>query len=463
MKNGLLLLFVTLLLTFNKSLAQSVPSTLWSANAVTTWYDNLSTEFTLSTAEELAGLSVLVAGGNDFEGKTIIVGANIDLAAHLWSPIGPDWNIPFSGTFDGNGFDINNLFIVLVSGDYVGLFGKCYGATLMNVQLKTVYLRARDTAGSLAGSFGTNSSMENCNAEGVDIVATHFNIGGLVGELIDDSHMLRCSSKGSVTGSNQVGGLLGTPYNLTSVSECYSEGTVSANYLAGGLIGFSTFTFTANRENTVRNCYSRANVTVVDGRAGGFCGGTDANLILEYCYSTGTATGAEFEGGFIGAVGSINTSACFWDMETSGHADAIGGWTASPQSYDITGKTTVSMKTPAMVDLLNGSQVSPPWTIDPVINDGYPILSSAQVSVQTISNTVNSVKVYPTVFDEYLNIESTENLVGYSLVDLSGKIIQRGVLNGNDSKLDTDSVDSGTYILLITTDKGTKSQKIIKH
>jgi len=457
-----LLLTFSLLLTVGIAVAQTPPTTLWANNASTQWYDGQNTLFTLSTAEDLAGLSVLVAGGNAFTDKTILIGSNIDLAAHLWTPIGVDLNAPFSGTMDGNGFAISNLFIVMPGEGFIGLFGRCTSATLSNIILQEVYIRTNDTAGSLAGSFATNSTMDNCHANGVDMVATQYNIGGLVGELVDDSHMLRCSSHGDVTGVNQVGGLLGTPFNLTSVIECYSTGTVDAQYLAGGLIGFSTFAFQPNRENTINNCYSRAAVTVVNGRAGGLVGGTDAQLIILNSYSTGTATGAEFAGGLVGAVGSVSTTNNYWDVETSAHTDAVGGFTNAPQAVDITGRTTAEMKTEATVTLLNQNQPAMPWTIIPTLNDGYPVLASQVVAVPELHGAAATISVYPTLFTDNITVTSTEKLTSYSLLDVSGRTIQNGTLNGANATITTPQLPAGTYVLLINTRAGSVSKKVVK-
>ena len=43
------------------------------------WYASSETSFTISTAEELAQLAMLVNNGNDFAGKTVTLGDNIDL------------------------------------------------------------------------------------------------------------------------------------------------------------------------------------------------------------------------------------------------------------------------------------------------------------------------------------------------------------------------------------------------
>ena len=462
MKKSLLILTVSLLFVTAKSFAQTPPTTFWADEATTAWYSESQNEFTLSTAEELAGLAALVDGGNDFANKTVLIDADIDLGEHLWLPIGSGYETPFSGTVDGNGFTISNLFINNPDGDWIGLFGQCVNSTLSNINIDQVYIRAKDTVGAIAGNFSTNSNMTNCHATGVDIVASKFNIGGLVGGLITNSTMHRCSSEGSVTGTNQVGGLVGSPWDLTEISECYSAGTVTGQYLAGGLIGFSTMAFGPNRENVIINCFSRADVSVVDGRAGGLVGGTDVLLEVYNSYSTGTATGNELAGGFIGAVGNVTVEHAYWDTETSEHEDAIGGYMGAPLELDITGKTTAEMKTAEMVNLLGQGQNESPWTINPDINDGYPSFIGMTVSVSNIQLSNVEVSVYPNLVDTYIQIEAIANLKSYSIYDVSGKIIAQGTLMGNASQIDAENLSSGAYILLINTDQGSASQKFMK-
>ena len=55
----------------------------WSGETDTTWYKDTTTEFVLTTAEQLAGLAKLVDEGNTFEGKTIKLDNDIDLNSKL--------------------------------------------------------------------------------------------------------------------------------------------------------------------------------------------------------------------------------------------------------------------------------------------------------------------------------------------------------------------------------------------
>nr|WP_299206565.1 GLUG motif-containing protein [uncultured Brumimicrobium sp.] len=101
-------------------------------------------------------------------------------------------------------------------------------------------------------------------------------------------------------------------------------------------------------------------MTVVNGHVGGFVGHATALINIANSYSTGMATGPEFDGGFIGAGGNFGTLNYYWDTETSEHTDAVGGWQGKTGTPDITAKTTSEMKTNAMVDLLNDGNANGP-------------------------------------------------------------------------------------------------------
>ena len=67
----------------------------WSSCADRSWYTGKQKSYTLTTAEQLAGLAALVNGGTDFSGMTVRLGADISLerdsasgAQRLWTPIG---------------------------------------------------------------------------------------------------------------------------------------------------------------------------------------------------------------------------------------------------------------------------------------------------------------------------------------------------------------------------------------
>ena len=141
----------------------------WDGTADTSWYNETDTEFVITTAEQLAGLAVLVDGGNSFEGKIIKLDSDIDLYVEgdeepiSFEPIGSyEYDTAFSGTFDGQGYTISNMYQngwALENGIYdgddlgLGLFGKVSNATIRNLKIDKANQPSEfNLIGSVAGA-----------------------------------------------------------------------------------------------------------------------------------------------------------------------------------------------------------------------------------------------------------------------------------------------------------------------
>lgn len=94
-------------------------------------------DVTISTVDEFEAFRDNVNGGNTYEGKYILLAADIDLKGSeekQWTPIGNRTN-QFKGTFDGDGHKITGLYINN-SSDYMGLFGYVgEGSTVKNLSV----------------------------------------------------------------------------------------------------------------------------------------------------------------------------------------------------------------------------------------------------------------------------------------------------------------------------------------
>lgn len=100
---------------------------------------SLSTVVVVSTPEELRAVAERVNAGDDMEGITVDLVADLDLSnIQPWTPIGSDVDTPFSGNFHGNGYSIKGLKTTTSSGEELhpgGLFGFLVGAEIRDVLL----------------------------------------------------------------------------------------------------------------------------------------------------------------------------------------------------------------------------------------------------------------------------------------------------------------------------------------
>ena len=302
-----------------------------------------------------------------------------------WQPIGTK-DDEFTGSLDGQGYEIRDLFIDRPDEDDVGLFsGLGQAGVIKNIGLTNATVIGQDRVGGLAGhnyvgnvskSYSTGSVIgdhmvgglvgENVDGSlshsysGSDVSAIGGGVGGLAGEnyggTVSDSY-----STGSVNGSDVVGGLLGLHYDST-VSNSYSIGSVKGTYIVGGLVG-------ANG-GVLSNSYATSNVTG-DADIGGLVG-HNFNGNVGNSYSTGNVTGVTYVGGLIGEnEGECIISNSYWNIETSGQVTSAGGM----------GKNTTEMKDIATFSLtgwniiavaLNETNPAYIWNI--VNNVTYPFL-----------------------------------------------------------------------------------------
>ena len=237
--------------SFDSSYDKGAP---WMGGVDTAWYfeNPEATEFVIDTAEELAGLAALVNGTAtapvatfaadgeaetvhvDFAGKTVKLGADIDLYDIPWTPIGrigqtsTDFTFAFKGTFDGQDHTISNLDVNMHG--WAGVFGIAYKAQINNVNIENVSIRANRMAGALVGQL--YGSIDNCHVENADImvtpnaVGTSFDngdkVGGIVGWIGDNGNnrtLTNCSATNVELGAyRDVGGIAGYVASSTTIS-----------------------------------------------------------------------------------------------------------------------------------------------------------------------------------------------------------------------------------------------------
>ncbi|MDH4269188.1 MAG: hypothetical protein OEV52_02640 [Dehalococcoidia bacterium] len=236
---------------------------------IRTWYDldairdNLDGNHTL-----MNDLDSGTAGYEELASPTANAGKG-------WQPIGystveVSWGCSkyvadygLTGTFDGQGHEIRDLFInpdEFAAGLFTYLID---GGIIKNVGVVNITVVGYNVVGSLVGS----------------------NHGGTVSN---------CYSNGNVTGRAAIGGLVGR--NIGTISNSYCTGRVTGSFNVGGLVGQQ------HPGCSISNCYSSCTV-ILNLDPEGPVGGT---------------------GGLVGSNGGT-VSSSFWDTETSGQSTSGGG------------------------------------------------------------------------------------------------------------------------------------------
>lgn len=92
---------------------------------------NGTTYYLVSNEAQLRAIATGVYGMD----KNYMQQADIALSAEEWTPIGT-WENPFTGTYNGNGFEITGLTMTDPDAKLVGLFGVAKGAELYNITMR---------------------------------------------------------------------------------------------------------------------------------------------------------------------------------------------------------------------------------------------------------------------------------------------------------------------------------------
>lgn len=305
------LIFTMLPVTFSTAYADEPE--IWDGTTDTSWYNPSESEFTLTTAAQLAGLAELVNGGNTFIDKTIKLGADITLndttswenwddstvGLNTWTPVGSFNNgsgTAFKGEFDGRGHTISGIYISTTN-DEKGLFGFCTGGTIENLSVTQSYIKGGYFVGAIAGS-AQNEIISDCHFTGK--MTGIYEVGGIVGSgegiMVSD-----CSTDGLISATDKVGGITGKANSgifidvevTSNITGCHSTADVSGNESVGGIVGF------LYGDGTVTACYSTGNVTASLQYAGGIAGAIGGSTISN-CYATGYITGLNTIGGIVG-------------------------------------------------------------------------------------------------------------------------------------------------------------------
>ena len=218
--------------------------------------------YQISTADQLKLFRDIVNGSNgqtQNRGAYAVLTADIDLNNEPWTPIGPDRDSAYTGTFDGQGHTVKNLSVTVnVQPGRAGLFGCVKDGTIRKLTVAgSVSCTANQGwCGGIAG-YAMDETIENCaslctvSCTGIDA-----RVGGIVGLVDYNSSALiirDCYNIGKITGrsdngSGDAGGICGF-YMGGKISNCYNVGEITGS----GYV--SKIAVSAFNDSRPTNCY----------------------------------------------------------------------------------------------------------------------------------------------------------------------------------------------------------------
>ena len=266
--------------------------------------------YEISTAAELAWFRDYVNGGKlsvcakltaDIDLKDFCHAADASKEEQSWEPIG-NGSKRYSGTFDGNGHTISNLYIKVQRGG-VGFFGYMEYGTIKNIVFDNAqventgnnynYPHTGIVVGAAFGTLQNLKTLKNCSVK-----SSVRALGGIAGAITQSCSNLE--NNATVSGIYEVGGIAGS-FSQYTLSSCVNNGMVTENSSGecGGIVGFLS-------SGTIEDCANYGNVTGTN-EIGGIVGCAQDNSTIKSTLSSGDITSQASRAGIIvGYARSIN-------------------------------------------------------------------------------------------------------------------------------------------------------------
>jgi len=268
---------------------------------VTSWYEGVegseTNPYVIDTAIELYDFAKRVNAGNDFAGKYIVLGADIEVnkgdastwgtnpPTISWTPMGSNAK-PFKGHFGTNGEirEIKGLYTNQTGTDFVGFFGAVTDGSIKNIKVTNSYFSGNRWVGGVAG-YIVRTTVDTAYSD-AQVVGAGTITGGIVGNMCSGT-VNNCWFAGTAKGTGDTqytGGIVGkiSDVNGNTISNCLTTGTVisgkkTGNAYAGGILGGTT-----KRATTITNCLSAAQSVSANGTSaclGSVVGGVDQTTL----------------------------------------------------------------------------------------------------------------------------------------------------------------------------------------
>lgn len=345
----------------------------------------------ISTADEL---SALMRDSDKWSGNYKLA-ADIKMQGHIQKPMG-NYEVPFSGTFDGDGHYVE---ISIHSEGTAGLFGAVSG-TVKNV---TVCGEVENTFWSM-------------NAE-TKIAGKYPGTGAVAGVALSGATIENCVGKAQVEGPGNTGGVIGVVYNFgyepINIIGCKNEGTVYATAgNCGGVIGRIYISSAAFPAVTVKDCvnYTVQKLEINNrNRLGGIAGYVRSEagvVVIENCTNYGDITARNtndeaasndypYAGGIVGRVEAVSDySSAVRIIKCSNTARITSGKYAGGIVTYIQRAATCGENVTEVLECINTGVVDGPRYAGGIV--AYTENKCAEMTYSSISNCANYGGVYST-------------------------------------------------------------------
>ena len=204
----------------------------------------------IGTLAELQAFAAAVDSGSTYDGKTVVLTADIDASGVVWNPIGEQAdNKTFKGTFDGQGHTVT--FAINSASGYNGLF--CYNfGTIKNVKvagsIETTEKMATYNGAICAFNKGTGI-IDSCINEASCTYTANYS-SGIAGQ--NAGKVINCINRGSVSDPMGTSGAITCGGTITNCLNVGQLGGKSCNLSFAGKPVNSYFLDTSSSPNATR-------------------------------------------------------------------------------------------------------------------------------------------------------------------------------------------------------------------
>ena len=338
--------------------------------------------------------------------------ASKNLGELSWVPIGV--GNAYTGTFDGSGKTISNLYIK-TENQQAGLFGYTYQSTIKNLTFENANVTNTELyTGILVGDAGYQTTLQNIkiSTNKCQVIGGKDYTGGIAGSL--DGNAYNCVNYAMVQGQEDVGGLFGY-YDRAgnSMTACANYGKVTAtSQIAGGLVGYFG-------SGTIQDCANYGTVKGTD-RVAGMAGYVSAGKIQNvFSYGNVFATDNTQEVGMAFGYSSKGTTegmVAYYSgakLTVNGQEQTAKAFGSSKLSEDnATGFTETQLKSGVVAYLLQQNASSEAkWGQNLANNaDIYPVIGSEH-TVYSDNSLVNCM-TYEIISGSFTN-NTTSSAISY--------------------------------------------------
>lgn len=404
-------------------------------------------------------------------------------------------NTPFTGTFLGDGYAIDNLTINNNSTKgLVGLFGYTRNAMLKRISLHNINIIANGNGSNVGGLVGraTHTTIQDVEADGMVMVGNQDRTnstlscqitGGIVGRLDDKSSLSHITSNVSInsymvnvpaTYFNYIGGIVGAGSD-SDIAHVQTAGSIVATayenngkVAIGGIGGQISGTLSGASNNgdihVISDVGSSNNQTRGELSLGGIAGIADVGMI-DSVTNTGDVLFSGVENGLVGGVvrigGLIGENRSIVNQAThSGNVIAtvsINGNAFSDSSLNLGGLAGINL-----ADISNATMTGKVWLRTKIAT--HEINRSSVNLGGIVGQATASSKITDSVSHGSVYLNGLESRTSAStLTDITGEVNVGGLVGLNSGSIEmnrTETLKQSTDIHITSIAKPTSNVKV---